>query len=233
MKCDRHCCRGAWHMPERSDNSKYKSRGFETLRDLTIRHLIGYWNKVRMSSSMHGLGYEINPIFVSISYALFFVYNEGIYVIIYLTWMFTLVHVFVSWSIGFVWWFVKLYIIRHRLAGHCPWVHKDYGTRGPGIVQMKTLKCLLVFICELFLGAFGIIIQHCLNMSSLVSMMACRLFSSEPLSKQVASQFLLFIHTSARPNATRHTSGFPLSISQSYTAPVSDYQLWQCVGNTS
>ena len=29
---------------ERLDNSYYKSRGFETLRDLTIRRLIGYWN---------------------------------------------------------------------------------------------------------------------------------------------------------------------------------------------
>ena len=124
-------------------------------------------------------------------------------------------------------------VICKTIYNHCPWVHKDYGTRGPGIVQMKTLKCLLVFIWELFFGAFGILIQHCLNMSSLVSMMACRLFSSEPLSKQVASQFLLFIHTSARPNAIRHTSGFPLNISQSFTAPVSDYQLWQCVGNTS
>ena len=29
---------------ERLYNHKYKSRGFETLRDLTIRRLIGYWN---------------------------------------------------------------------------------------------------------------------------------------------------------------------------------------------
>ena len=38
------CCRGACQIAERSDNSKYKSRGFETLRDLTIRRRIGYWN---------------------------------------------------------------------------------------------------------------------------------------------------------------------------------------------
>ena len=38
------CCRGACQISERSDNSKYKSRGFETLRGLTIRRLIGYWN---------------------------------------------------------------------------------------------------------------------------------------------------------------------------------------------
>ena len=36
--------RGACQISERSDNSKYKSHGFETLRDLTIRRLIGYWN---------------------------------------------------------------------------------------------------------------------------------------------------------------------------------------------
>ena len=38
------CCRSACQIPERSDNSKYKSRGFETLRDLTIRRLFGYWD---------------------------------------------------------------------------------------------------------------------------------------------------------------------------------------------
>ena len=43
------CCRGACHISERSDNSKYKSRGFETLRDLTIRRLIGYWNGAQIT----------------------------------------------------------------------------------------------------------------------------------------------------------------------------------------
>ena len=38
------CCRSACQISERSDNSKYKSRGFETLRDLTERRLIGYWD---------------------------------------------------------------------------------------------------------------------------------------------------------------------------------------------
>ena len=38
------CCRGACKISERADNSKYKSRGFETSRGLTIRRLIGYWN---------------------------------------------------------------------------------------------------------------------------------------------------------------------------------------------
>ena len=39
-----HCCRSACEISERSDNSKYKSRGFETLRDLTERRLFGYWD---------------------------------------------------------------------------------------------------------------------------------------------------------------------------------------------
>ena len=38
-----HGCRSACQISERSDNSKYKSRGFETLRDLTKRRLLGYW----------------------------------------------------------------------------------------------------------------------------------------------------------------------------------------------
>ena len=38
-----HCCRSACQISERSDNSEYKSRGFETLRDLTERRLFGYW----------------------------------------------------------------------------------------------------------------------------------------------------------------------------------------------
>ena len=39
-----HCCQSACQISERSDNSKYKSRGFETLRDLTKRRLFGYWD---------------------------------------------------------------------------------------------------------------------------------------------------------------------------------------------
>ena len=39
-----HCCRSACEISEGSDNSKYKSRGFETLRDLTKRGLFGYWD---------------------------------------------------------------------------------------------------------------------------------------------------------------------------------------------
>ena len=40
-----HCCRSACQISERSGNSKYKSRGFETLRDLTERRLFGYWDR--------------------------------------------------------------------------------------------------------------------------------------------------------------------------------------------
>ena len=39
-----HCCRSACQISERSDISKYKSRSFETLRDLTERRLFGYWD---------------------------------------------------------------------------------------------------------------------------------------------------------------------------------------------
>ena len=41
-------CRSACQISERSDNSKYKSRGFETLRDLTERRLFGYWDGAQM-----------------------------------------------------------------------------------------------------------------------------------------------------------------------------------------
>ena len=37
------CCRAACQISERSDNSKYKFRGFEASRDLTIRRPVGYW----------------------------------------------------------------------------------------------------------------------------------------------------------------------------------------------
>ena len=40
------CCQSACQIAERSDNSKFKSRGFETLRDLTERRLFGYWDGV-------------------------------------------------------------------------------------------------------------------------------------------------------------------------------------------
>ena len=44
------CCRSASQISKRCDNLNYQSRGFETLRDLTIRRLIGYWNGGLISS---------------------------------------------------------------------------------------------------------------------------------------------------------------------------------------
>ena len=38
------CCRCACQISKRYDNLKYKSRGFETLRDVTKRRLFGYWD---------------------------------------------------------------------------------------------------------------------------------------------------------------------------------------------
>ena len=42
-----HCCRCAFQISRRCDD--YKSRGFETSWDLTIRHLIGYCNGAQVS----------------------------------------------------------------------------------------------------------------------------------------------------------------------------------------
>ena len=39
-----YCCRGACQISEQSYNSKHIFRNFETLRDLTIRRNLGYWN---------------------------------------------------------------------------------------------------------------------------------------------------------------------------------------------
>ena len=44
-----HCCRSACQISERSDNSKYKSRSFDTLRDVAKRSLFGYWDGARMT----------------------------------------------------------------------------------------------------------------------------------------------------------------------------------------
>ena len=38
------CCRCACQISKRYDNLKYRSRGFETSRDLTKRRLFGYWD---------------------------------------------------------------------------------------------------------------------------------------------------------------------------------------------
>ena len=49
------CCRSACQISEWSDNSEYKSRGFETSRDLTIRRLFGYWDGAQVSRAGTGL----------------------------------------------------------------------------------------------------------------------------------------------------------------------------------
>ena len=49
------CCRSACQISERSDNSKYKSRGFETLRDLTERRLFGYWDGAQITTNVSTL----------------------------------------------------------------------------------------------------------------------------------------------------------------------------------
>ena len=46
------CCRCACQISKRYDNSKYQSRGFETLRDLTKRRLFGYWDGAQAVISM-------------------------------------------------------------------------------------------------------------------------------------------------------------------------------------
>ena len=52
-----HCCRSACQISERSDNSKYKSRGFETWRDLTERRLFGYWDGALVPHSLKKIIY--------------------------------------------------------------------------------------------------------------------------------------------------------------------------------
>ena len=42
------CCRCACQISKRYDNLKYRSRGFETLRDLTERRLFGYWDRAQV-----------------------------------------------------------------------------------------------------------------------------------------------------------------------------------------
>ena len=44
LACRQQCCLCACQISQRSDYSKYKSRGVETSQDLMIRRLIGYWN---------------------------------------------------------------------------------------------------------------------------------------------------------------------------------------------
>ena len=59
------CCRCACQISKRYDNLKYRSRGFETSRDLTKRRLFGYWDGalapwVPRSSAATGIDYMTN-----------------------------------------------------------------------------------------------------------------------------------------------------------------------------
>ena len=65
-----HCCRSACQISERSDNSKYKSRGFETLRDLTERRLFGYWDGPCKSVSVRCIKYILWPYTRCIAYSI-------------------------------------------------------------------------------------------------------------------------------------------------------------------
>ena len=49
MKFD-NCCRGPCQISKRCDDLNYQSRSFETLRDLTIRRLIRYWDRAQKGS---------------------------------------------------------------------------------------------------------------------------------------------------------------------------------------
>ena len=40
-----HCCRWACQISKWCDNQNHQSRSFETSQDLTIKRLIGYWNR--------------------------------------------------------------------------------------------------------------------------------------------------------------------------------------------
>ena len=45
------CCRCACQISKRCDNFNYQSHGFESLWDLAIRHLVGYWNRALVDFS--------------------------------------------------------------------------------------------------------------------------------------------------------------------------------------
>ena len=55
------CCRCACQISKLLDKSKYKSRGFETSRDLMIRRLIGYWNGAQNTAAMALIHFPISP----------------------------------------------------------------------------------------------------------------------------------------------------------------------------
>ena len=50
------CCRYACQISKRYDDLNYQYRSFETSRDLTIRRLIGYWNRAQVTSASASSG---------------------------------------------------------------------------------------------------------------------------------------------------------------------------------
>ena len=61
------CCRCACQIAKRYDNSKYRSRGFETVRDLTERRLFGYWDGAQMAlcDDLKQNSYSTHSIYIS------------------------------------------------------------------------------------------------------------------------------------------------------------------------
>ena len=54
-----HCCRRACQISKRYEHFNTRSRAFETLRDLTIRHLMGYWKGVQCSGAKASVAVEL------------------------------------------------------------------------------------------------------------------------------------------------------------------------------
>ena len=66
-----HCCRDAYQISKRCNDSKYSSRGFETSRDITIRHLLdiekGLWLSMKLVYRQmwlwtSSLGYDLRTV---------------------------------------------------------------------------------------------------------------------------------------------------------------------------
>ena len=69
------CCRCACQIWKRYDNLNCQSRGSETSRDLTIRHLIGYWNEA-LRLSVSGVHYWWRDGMETLSALLFFSWGK-------------------------------------------------------------------------------------------------------------------------------------------------------------
>ena len=64
-----HCCPGACQISEQSVNFKYKPRSFEALCDLTIRRLIGYWNRALMATITEWID-EVAPLKLQLTWVI-------------------------------------------------------------------------------------------------------------------------------------------------------------------